>query len=362
MPYELEIHSSFDFESAEYQELYAKSNATAFQSPLWLKHVYSDLVPQLDSEPIILTARERDSKKLMLVKPLLKRTYMGFSCVEMADLGVSDYNGAITDPELDEKVFLQEKTNKTLRKLLPSYDLISLRKMRAGSRAITSMIATAKVGEMETMSYDTPLSAPYEAWRTSSLSKSFRKELRRKQRKLEEYGAVRFELLQEEDRIRDAIILLAKMRSERFEDDLLKQDVYLQFYINIAIEGAKSGFAQTRLLYAGDEIAAVEFGIHHDRCYYFLLGGFDQETFAKCSPGMLMIDHILEQRAEAGDLLADFTLGDEAYKAKFNTTARPLKHIAISGNIIGHLVQMTYERGGLVKKVAKKLANLKMSA
>ncbi len=78
---------------------------------------------------------------------------------------------------------------------------------------------------------------------------------------------------------------------------------------------------------------------------------------------MLMIEHVLKERIKQGDLRADFTIGgDEAYKAKFNATPRPLKHVAVSGGLFGQLAHLAYGNGGgLLKRTAKTIATYKVA-
>lgn len=359
LPYHINVSDYFDFQSPEYSALFEKSAATVFQSPLWLTHIYSDLVKQLGADPLIVTARCKQTNELKLLLPMVRRRYNGLACIEPADFGICDYNAVVADHGVTEAFFTDKSLQKKVSEALKPFQLIFFRKMPEECPVVTSVFQKPKVGEMESRSYETEIWGPYEEWRDQSLSSSFRKELRRKRRKLEQHGPVRFEILQQEDEIRAAIQLLAQMRSERFDDDLLHLPFYQDFYENIAVEGAKTGEAQTILLYAGDDIAAVEFGSIHDQCYHFLLGGFDERRFSKSSPGMLMIEFVLSERIRQGDNRADFTIGDEAYKAKFNASPKTLKHMAVTGGLVGQLAHMAYDNGGLIKKAAKTIAHYK---
>ena len=51
----VQAEHSFDFLSAEYAELFSRSHATAFQSPLWLDRLYTRLVPHVGAQPLIVT-------------------------------------------------------------------------------------------------------------------------------------------------------------------------------------------------------------------------------------------------------------------------------------------------------------------
>lgn len=361
MVYHIAVHENFDFHSAEYGLLFTESKATAFQSPIWLTRIYSDLVNQLGADPLIVTARCKQTNELKLVLPMVRRSYNGLAVIEPADFGICDYNAVVAAPGVRKNFFEDQGLQSKISEVLKPFQLIFFRKMREECPVLTTVFDRSKIADMDTCTYDTEIWGPFDEWQQKTLSSSFRKELRRKRRKLEQHGEVRFEILNDEREIRQALELLAEMRSQRFDDDLLKQDVYRQFYANVAVEGAETGFCQTALLYAGDDIAAVEFGLVYDNCYHFLLGGFDEQRFSKSSPGMLMIEHVLRERIEQGDSRADFTIGDEAYKAKFNASPKALKHVAISSGLLGQLAHMAYENGGLIKKAAKTLATYKVA-
>ena len=85
----VQAEHSFDFLSAEYAELFSRSHATAFQSPLWLDRLYTRLVPHVGAQPLIVTVRARADGRLVMVLPLLRQRRGAMRVVEFADLRVS---------------------------------------------------------------------------------------------------------------------------------------------------------------------------------------------------------------------------------------------------------------------------------
>src|SRR4051812_13675749 len=69
------IDNQFDFQSGEYEDLFRRSNATAFQHPDWLSALYRQLVPQLKIEPLVVTIRAAPQGRLLMVLPLIRRRY-----------------------------------------------------------------------------------------------------------------------------------------------------------------------------------------------------------------------------------------------------------------------------------------------
>ncbi len=356
--YKIEYLDSYDFLSEEFRLLFEASNATVFQHPLWLHLMYQDLIPKCGITPVIITARDRKTNALKLVLPLVRTTYAGLTCIEPADLGICDYNAEISINSSDEDLLLDTGLREKIVKELRPVHLIFFRKVPSNCEVLEQVLGEGEMGEMENCAHDVKLFAPYEDWQKEIMSSSFRKTLRRNRRKLEDFGAVSYEVLEDPVEIQLALDLMREQRSARYEDDLFQQDNFFDFYSTVAKEGVKNGLAQTSILRVGSDIVAVEFGLIHDQCYHFILGGISDGPYSKLSPGILAMDYVLEYRAEQGDKRADFTIGDEAYKARFGATPTQLKHIAQAESVVGALALQAYNQGGIVKTLVKKAANI----
>ena len=354
--YSVECLDEFDFLSKDFADLCRASRVTAFQNPLWLHHLYHFLIPALGKEPAIISIREKKGGRLRLVLPLLRVRYAGLSCIELADLGVNDYNTVIGDGDMIDIFSRDERMRSHVLSELKPFHLLLFRKVLPSCDAFSRILGDAQIGEMDSSSHHVKLWGPYEDWKKEHMSSAFRKELRRKQKKLEQIGPVTFRIMVDPEDIRRAMGILREQRRHRYADDLFALDSYFEFYCRIAIDGAKSGFAQTAVLESGDDVAAVEFGLVQEGCYYFVLAGFDSVNYGKMSPGLIMIDSILEKRLEEGDTLADFTIGDEAYKARYKPIQTRLHHVARTETLLGDIALKAYSQGGAIKKLAKRVA------
>ena len=92
------IENDFDFLSSEYNNLFQRSAASAFQSPLWLHLIYTVLAPKLGAKPHIVAVRHRKSGALKMIIPLVIQRALEVDILQAADLGVSDYNCIVADP------------------------------------------------------------------------------------------------------------------------------------------------------------------------------------------------------------------------------------------------------------------------
>jgi CelD/BcsL family acetyltransferase involved in cellulose biosynthesis len=85
------------------------------------------------------------------------------------------------------------------------------------------------------------------------------------------------------------------------------------------IEGARLD-----LLAGADGIpVAAAFGFQDDRAYYLYNSAYDPEA-AGASPGVVLVDLLVEQAIAAGLVRFDFLKGDEPYKFRLGGRARPL--------------------------------------
>ena len=356
--YEIETHSEFDFEGEDYCSLFEASNATVFQNPQWLALLYGRLVPRSGAKPLIITAKKKDTGQLCLLLPLLHTSYLGLACVEPADLGTADYNAIVYDPAFEEEILSDGQISKVIVSLLKPCHLIFFRKMQGDSKMLAHLLGKVSVGDMTSSGHDMPIWAPYEEWRTEILSNKLRTGLRRKHRKLAAIGEVSLKICKEADDIKAIMKALQDQRRDRYPDDLFLEDNYFEFYSDVALEGAETGLSELSALYVGDDIIGIELGFIHDHCYHFILSGMQGGDYYKMSPGLHLIDYILDHRVALGDTRIDFTIGDEEYKGSFGATPTRLRLMARPMTIFGSLALKAYMQGGPVKDFAKRLVAL----
>ena len=356
--YEIETHTEFDFEGADYRALFDLSNATVFQKPQWLSLLYSRLVPNSGAKPLIITVRDKSDGRLCLMLPLLRTSYLGLSCIEPADLGTADYNAIIYDPAEEARLLEDDQLSKVVLSLLKPCKLIFFRKMKSDSALLAHILGKAIVGDMTSSGHDMPIWAPYEEWRKEILSNKLRTGLRQKHKKLVKFGEVSLKVCATDQDIKDVMQQLQDQRRERYPDDLFLEDSYYDFYSAVALEGAETGLSELTALYVGEDIIGIELGFIHDRCYHFILSGMQGEKYHKMSPGLQLIDYILAHRVELGDTRIDFTIGDEEYKASFGAKATQLRLMARSMSIFGSLALKAYMQGGPVKAFAKRVVTM----
>lgn len=346
--FEITASEHFDFLSPEYQALFARSPATAFQHPLWLDRVYARLLPESGAAPVIVTARAREDGRLAMVLPLLRRKLLGMSVIEYADLAVSDYAAPICTTEDYAAVTGDPECQKALHDVLGPFDLFRAKKIRADTPSFSGLFGGAAQSTMRSSAHATRLADSFGEWREARLDKGFRRFLERKRRQLARKGKLAFRCARDPGETAEAFEKMRAFRGERFYErdatDLLQEQACFDFYLDVAVSGIESGFARTHVLCLDDEPIAACFGLSHNGRFCFLLVGYNIADYRNQSVGLLIIEDLAADCIARGDTTLDLTIGDEPYKLKFGTNPTPLSTVWRGSTLIGSIAGFVRER------------------
>jgi CelD/BcsL family acetyltransferase involved in cellulose biosynthesis len=264
--FDVATENSFDFLSAEYTALFTRSDATAFQHPLWLDRFYAKLVPHTGSLPLVIVVRSRADGALAMVLPMVRQRRSGMRIVEFADLQVSDYNSPVCDEFTFARIIRDDDVCRQIRQALVPYDILRIQKILDGGLSSGRLLGSKSFTPMKMSAHAVRLHAPYHQWRIDSMDRSYRKELDKKGRQLRRKGQVRFECSSDPEVIRTTFASMREYRRTRFQDeDLLQKPVHFDFYLELAIEGAEQGLARTYTLFMDDRPIAGVLGLVHRR-------------------------------------------------------------------------------------------------
>ncbi|MBN9006073.1 MAG: GNAT family N-acetyltransferase [Rhizobiales bacterium] len=350
------VTSQFDFLSEEYAILFAESSATAFQHPIWLDAIYRKLVPELKVDPLIVTVRDAASGRLTMVLPLVRRRYRGLRTIEFADLGVSDYVAPIASDAAIDAIAADPFTCKRVNAVLKPFDMLRIRKLRSPSMAVKKLLGATDCSEMSMGAYAVPLSSDFAAWRADSISASYCKELDKKSRQLHRKGQVSFDCSTDVELIEATLLKMREYRRGRFETgDLLQDQIYFDFYLDIAIRARSTLSRLYSVLMDGAPIAGA-MCLSHKGSLLIILTGFDHDRYKSQSLGSLIFEMVAKHSINVGDRELDFTIGDESYKTLFGARKSPIYQIFRSGSIPGAIAGAAVQRSSWIKGLAQRFA------
>jgi CelD/BcsL family acetyltransferase involved in cellulose biosynthesis len=348
----------FDFLSPDYRALFGRSDATAFQHPIWLDCVCGRLAPKLGIEATAVTVRSRSDGRLVLVLPLLTRRFGPLRLAEFADLGVADYCALVCDREAGPAVMDDEETRRRIREMLRPFDLIRTRKIRDDSAFPAELLGSSSKSFMGFHSHEVPIFGPFAAWRRATLEPQFASFLDKKRKRLGKKGQIRFEQTTEPNAIVAAFEHMRAFRRKRFEgrraNDLLQDANFLDFYADVAVRGLDEGLSRLYLLSLDERPLAAIFGLSDGRRFMYLLVGYDVGDFRSYSLGLLIVEDLIRDCIERGEAIFDLTIGDEPYKKKFAARPAPMFSAWTANGAAGALAGTALDGYVWARKVSKR--------
>jgi CelD/BcsL family acetyltransferase involved in cellulose biosynthesis len=329
------VTSQFDFLSEEYATLFAESDATAFQHPIWLDAIYNKLATPLNVEPLIVTVRDAAGGGVKMVLPLLRRRHLGLRTIEFADLGVSDYVAPVASEATIDAIAADPFACRRIKALLQPFDMLRIRKLQSPSESMQKLLGATACTALPMSAYAVPLGSDFAAWRVDNISASYRKELDKKSRQLHRKGQLVFNCASDVETIEATLLKMREYRRARFESgDLLQDQVFFDFYLDVAIRG-RSTLARLYTVLMDDAPIAGAMALSHKGSLLVILTGFDHDNYKNQSLGSLIFEMVAKHGISVGDRVLDFTIGDEPYKILFGAQKSPIYQISRSGSIAG---------------------------
>lgn len=311
----------FDFGSAEYRRFFERFGLTPFQHPDWLVPFYRRLPGPAGQTPLVIVGRQAGTGELRFVVPLLLDESGSDRRVTFAFLGVTDYACPVVDPAalpgLSLPAILQAVVGPQRLDISPIHN---------DHTDLWAALCGVVPEPLSFGSHAVPVASPEGEWRHLHHGAHQLAGLRRKARRLAERGPLRLERVSGET-AREAMGRARQFRAGRFSDDPLQVDASAAFYADVA--ASEDCLVQTFQLVSGDDVAAVMFGLVHQRRFHYLVLACDYAVFARYSPGLLIMDMAIADWIEQGGEVFDFTIGDERFKAAFGCRRTPMHAIRV---------------------------------
>jgi CelD/BcsL family acetyltransferase involved in cellulose biosynthesis len=146
-----------------------------------------------------------------------------------------------------------------------------------------------------------------------------------KSRKMErEVAPMRFEAHVDD---RQALALLyewkAAQRARTGTVDVLSTSWMRQIVESMLGGGTKTFGALLSVLYAGDQVAAVHFGMRSDTIWHYWFAAYNHDL-QRYSPGLIILLEMLKAAPALGIRAITLGQGDEAYKLRYATGSTPV--------------------------------------
>lgn len=324
-------------QSDDFADLFARSNASAFQHPLWLAAFYHHLAPSRDAEPVILVGRPGPDQRPCLVLPMILRKLSGVTILESADLGVSDYAAPVVDLDWWRMQGDHASIQSSIAQALPPHDILRVKPIREEHLPLWQGLLPGRAAKLSFSAHASDLVAPVTLWRERALTESFARYLSRKRKRFFKAEGARLVVVEGEQAVAAAVEHLAALREGRFDGDVIAAPAALAFYRAVAQTGLRTGYCRVYALEVAGEAIGYAFCVAHGSRLHYLLIGCDYQAHGRHSPGLLLYDGMIEDWVQAGGAIFDFTIGDEPFKADFGTAPTALHMLTHATTLRGSL-------------------------
>ncbi len=290
-------------------------------------------------EPVFVTVFGASGKPALLLA-LGIEVRNGVRVLRFLDGGVSDHNAPVVfseasswGPETVATVWAQ------LSRALPPFDLAMLEKMPDVVGDLNNPLSALPTGPHAESCHAVRLEGSWEIFAREHIKNP--SDSRRRRRKLEKLGTVRFVIAGDEQQRADFFAAMMRMKRDKFVEtkgyDVFTEPGFGEFYREATRRLGAAGPVHLSALLLDDRILAAHWGYVADDRFYHLMPAHDSGEWRAYAPGRLLNEWLLQWALENGLKLFDFGIGDEPYKFDYCDVHVPLRDAVLPVNVRGRL-------------------------
>lgn len=329
-----------------------------FQSRFLLSTWFETVGTKADIERIIVQVRDKETGVPVLLMPLVRFKKNGLRTIEFADCNVVDYNGPLVNPGYEINKSMARKLIRAIRQALPAYDVLNMEKVRKLSQSHANPLSL--LGRARPCAVNgnvVHIDGEWEAY-VASLSRKFRKELRRSERVLQKIGQAEYHQIRDVERGLQVLDFINDCQRTRIAevglDYTLDEPELADYYRQIVVKGVESGECIMTTIESGDEIVAATLGIAtgttHGGLRIVNAGG----KWAHCGPGRLIMFNTIKMLHDQGFKSFDFTIGNYALKRRIGVEQLELLNIVYAGSVRGLMAVGEHLGRGFIRQMREK--------
>lgn len=305
---------------------------TAFQHGYWLGAWYRAFG---GVAPLIALISDAATGRDIAVVPMASHVRRGIRIVEFADFGVSDNNAPIlaSDAALDAAAMdaIGQALVGALRALPDGFDLLRLKKMPAqiGGKP-NPLVSLGRIGSSSLNGNLVLTGDGYDAYQASIK----RMQMPRCWRVFSRHEGARFEIATDVTRAHELLDVMDAQQQARMKKlgsrFVLNDDAHARFYREVARQGVADGYAVVSALVCDEGIVATTLGVRHGATYFLLRISHAGDSWASCSPGLLVTERTMAALHGEGVRHFDLSIGNHDYKRRFGAEKVPLTDVSVA--------------------------------
>lgn len=327
----VEIASAWSSVSDRWQALERHAYASPFQTAHWIGNWYETFAAA-GIEPVIVSVVEQSSGRDLMMIPLVRRSQNGIRRIEFADLWVTDYNAPLVRSDSNLQGSFEREIWPAILRALPPADVLTLQKMPLSLGSIVNPLTT--LSGVESSDLTGHIVALGDNWDQylSTLSKSARRELRRRATKFTNEHQGRLRRIKNSDEALEALQVLQAQQTSRLaargSKHVFDDPIYQELYRRLLLRGLATGHAVMFVLIAGAQIVGTFLAFQNNNHTTLVRMSQSQDpTWRPLGLGKMIIYQALEALHADGCRTFDLSVGAHRYKDEFGVSPVPMAEL-----------------------------------
>lgn len=340
LPYTVTVDEDMAAVAAEWRAFEKTAAMTVFQSYAWLSTWASTAGARRGSRPRIVTVRDREARTVMIL-PLALERRMGVEALVWMGEQEADYLAPLVDPSADVTPGGRRMTSICIEiaRAVPEACALIFERTVSQIGETANPLCRLPSAEHPCRAHALTLGNDWDTLYAARRGRNTRKRDRQRRRRLEELGALRFE------------IAVDASSRHRMLDTILAQKAHWFAARGIAdpfISGGASEFLHALIddpvasqdlhisaLTLDGEVVAGNFGYLSNAELHAVIGSVTDGEAARHSPGNVLLHELFRWCISHGLTKFDFTIGDEPYKKEWCDTELELRDIRLPVTLMG---------------------------
>ena len=318
-----------------------QSDHYVFQTCEWCA-VWLDTVGKNENaKPIIVVVQDEADHTIMLL-PLYSKARKFVRKIACIGGLEADYQAPLISNDFCQRYDSEEQLGliRHIVSLLPAHDILALERLPEFVGKQNNPLCLLQPERHFEDAYYAELSGDSDEFMRERCGAKTLQVLRRKRRKLEDAGELRFFIPESEADARAVLDALFVQKSAQYRAtgaaDILEKPGRRDFYTALALRGLNGGRSHLCSLKVGGKILAAHWGMIDGDRFYYLLPSHTSGELRKFSPGEILLVKLFEWCTERHISDFDFTIGDEAYKLRWSQYRLNLFSLALTSTIRGN--------------------------
>ncbi len=323
--YKIEVYAVLEDIAQRWIDLENRGHASPFQSFAWCHAHFTHLGQPRGASPCIVMVTDEAAREDVLLLPLLIGPDAGArQMISFFDLEVGDYSAPVMAAGFNPGAEDMRNLWGRIQSKLPKADYLKFEKIPEYIGGRPNPLLEAFPADISSMkSYDLYFSEHWEDYHKEKLSHRTRKNLRQRWRKLKNRGETGFMHGDTPQKAQELFDILLRQRRDRFAElgraEILTKPEYVDFYRALLCSGEtgrKEALGIITALTVDGQAIALLYGLLYKGRYSMLLSSFEGGEWGAFSPGLLIVENMMEWLHQRGIREYDFTIGSEPYKLK----------------------------------------------